>query len=142
MDAIPSLDGTAMPEVRVPILGLCTEASTPPQIIHGTHTALILPWQADDLTIQFALCGLQAAWQRETLLREEIARLEKRLADRIVIEKAKSVIMKQWGITEEAAYEQLRVQSRRQRKQMGEIAQSILDSQFLLGDAGPSSVSD
>jgi hypothetical protein len=40
--------------------------------------------------------------------------------------------MQRLGVCEEQAYKQLRMQSRRQRKQIREIAQSILDTQFLL----------
>src|SRR5262249_61357673 len=60
------------------------------------------------------------------------ARLQQRLEDRIVIERAKGILVQRLGVSEEDAYKRLRVLSRRQRRQIRDIAQSFLDTQSLL----------
>lgn len=83
-----------------------------------------------------ALQALAAAHERERTLRETVQRSQKRLSDRITIEKAKGILQQRLGISEEQAYRQLRLQSRRQRKQIREIAQALLDSHQLLAVNG------
>jgi response regulator NasT len=67
----------------------------------------------------------QAQWKLQ------VSRLQRRLADRIVIERAKGILVQRLKISEEEAYKRLRVLSRRQRRQIRDIAQSLLDTQFL-----------
>lgn len=62
----------------------------------------------------------------------QVTRLQQRLNDRIVIERAKGILVQQLKITEEDAYKRLRMLSRRQRRQIRDIAQSLLDTQLLL----------
>jgi hypothetical protein len=73
-----------------------------------------------------------AARQRHQDSRERLAQLQQRLTDRIVIERAKGILVIRLGITEDEAYKRLRVISRRQRRQMRDIAQSLLDTESLL----------
>ncbi len=61
----------------------------------------------------------------------QVSRLQRRLNDRIVIERAKGILVQRLKISEEEAYKRLRVLSRRQRRQIRDIAQSLLDTQFL-----------
>jgi hypothetical protein len=49
-----------------------------------------------------------------------------------VIERAKGILVQQLGVSEEEAYKRLRVSSRRQRRQIRDIAQSLIDTQALL----------
>jgi response regulator NasT len=79
-----------------------------------------------------ALLGAYAAQQRQAQWKAELVRLQQRLQDRIVIERAKGVMVQRLGITEEEAYRRLRLLSRRQRRQIRDIAQSLLDTQMLL----------
>src|SRR5262249_5371243 len=62
----------------------------------------------------------------------QVARLEQRLSDRIVIERAKGILIQRLKISEEEAYKRLHSLSRRQRRQIRDIAQSLLDTQLLL----------
>jgi response regulator NasT len=73
----------------------------------------------------FAGCRRQLQWKGE------VARLQRRLSDRIVIERAKGILVQRLKISEDEAYKRLRVLSRRQRRQIRDIAQSLLDTQFL-----------
>jgi response regulator NasT len=79
-----------------------------------------------------AIWGLLASRQREESWKRQVGSLQQRLTDRIVIERAKGILVQQLGIPEEEAYKRLRVSSRRQRRQIKDIAQSLLDAQLLL----------
>jgi hypothetical protein len=78
-----------------------------------------------------ALCSANAARQRHLQWKMQVDRLQQRLNDRIIIERAKGILVERLHITEEDAYKRLRVLSRRQRRQIRDIAQSLLDTQFL-----------
>ncbi len=84
----------------------------------------------DDLWL--ALLTTLAARERHRDARERMAQLQQRLTDRIVIERAKGILVLRLGISEDEAYKRLRVISRRQRRQMRDIAQSLLDTESLL----------
>jgi hypothetical protein len=79
-----------------------------------------------------ALLGALAARRRHLNGKAELAQLQQRLSDRIVIERAKGVLVQRLGISEDDAYKRLRVISRRQRRQVRDIAQSLLDTESLL----------
>jgi AmiR/NasT family two-component response regulator len=79
-----------------------------------------------------ALLTARTAQLRQAHWHAQVARLQQRLADRIVIERAKAILVQRLGLTEEEAYKRLRVLSRRQRRQIRDIAQSLLDTQSLL----------
>jgi response regulator NasT len=79
-----------------------------------------------------AVLGARAGQQRQAHYATQVVRLQQRLNDRILIERAKAVLIQRLGLSEEDAYRRLRVQSRRQRRPLREIAQSLLDTQFLL----------
>jgi hypothetical protein len=87
-------------------------------------------------TLGWAILSVAAAIRRERTWQVRVDALQQRLADRIVIERAKGVLVRQLGISEEEAYKRLRVLSRRQRRQIRDIAQSLLDAQSLLAPGG------
>jgi response regulator NasT len=78
-----------------------------------------------------ALLSAVACQRRFAHYTGQIAGLQQRLTDRIVIERAKGVLVQRLGVTEEEAYKRLRLLSRRQRRPIRDIAQSLLDTQFL-----------
>jgi response regulator NasT len=82
--------------------------------------------------LRLALLSAAVGQQRQAQWRLQMNRLQQRLNDRIVIERAKGVMVQRLGISEEEAYKRLRLQSRRQRRQIRDIAQSLLDTQLLL----------
>jgi response regulator NasT len=84
---------------------------------------------ADSLWL--ALLGALTGQRRQAHWKMQVARLQQRLNDRIIIERAKGVLVHRLGISEEDAYKRLRLLSRRQRRQIRDIAQSLLDTQFL-----------
>src|ERR1700760_4497975 len=65
-------------------------------------------------------------------LQDELDRAKSALEDRKVIDRAKGILMKMKGLTEEEAYVLLRSTAMREKKKIGEIAQSILTASELL----------
>src|SRR5262249_30981322 len=59
-------------------------------------------------------------------LEEKSSQLTEELETRKVVERAKGILQRESGFTEEEAYLSLRRQSRQQRKSMKEIAESIV----------------
>src|SRR5262249_62150714 len=79
-----------------------------------------------------AVLSAQASRHRLLFWKAQAEQLQQRLNDRIIIERAKGILVQRLGISEEEAYKRLRVLSRRQRRQIRDIAQSLLDTQSLL----------
>src|ERR1700680_283758 len=65
-------------------------------------------------------------------LQNELDRTKSALEDRKVTDRAKGILMKLKGLTEEEAYVLLRSTAMREKKKIGEIAQSILTASELL----------
>ena len=65
-------------------------------------------------------------------LEGELERTRSQLEERKVIDRAKGILMKVKGLTEEEAYVLMRSTAMREKKKIGEIAQSILTASELL----------
>jgi two-component system, response regulator / RNA-binding antiterminator len=65
-------------------------------------------------------------------LQDELERTKSALEDRKVIERAKGMLMKVKGLTEDEAYVLLRSTAMREKKKMAEIAQSIMTASEML----------
>ena len=65
-------------------------------------------------------------------LQSELERARSELDDRKVIDRAKGILMKLKGLTEDEAYVLLRSTAMREKKKIGEIAQSIITAAELL----------
>jgi two-component system, response regulator / RNA-binding antiterminator len=65
-------------------------------------------------------------------LQDELDRTKMALEERKVIDRAKGILMKLKGLTEEEAYVLLRSTAMREKKKIGEIAQSILTASEML----------
>jgi hypothetical protein len=74
--------------------------------------------------VALATCSAHEAHR----LRRELATVSERLGQRKLIERAKGLLQRQQGLSEQQAYEHLRTLSRRRRISMGEAAQSMLRS--------------
>lgn len=66
-------------------------------------------------------------------LKEELQRTKNDLADRKEIEKAKGIIMRQRGCSEDDAYAVLRKMAMDTNKKIGEVAKNVIDVMSLLG---------
>ena len=65
-------------------------------------------------------------------LQDELERTKSALEDRKIIDRAKGIVMKMKGLTEEEAYVLLRSTAMREKKKIGDIAQSIITAAELL----------
>jgi response regulator NasT len=65
-------------------------------------------------------------------LQDELERTKSALEDRKAIDRAKGILMKLKGLTEDEAYVLLRSTAMREKKKIGEIAQSIVTASELL----------
>jgi hypothetical protein len=100
------------------------------------HPVSFVPLRPGLDCLWLALMSAAASQRREAHYQGQLARLQQRLSDRIIIERAKGVLVQRLGVSEEDAYKRLRVLSRRQRRQIRDIAQSLLDTQALLLPGG------
>lgn len=65
-------------------------------------------------------------------LQDELERTKSALEDRKIIDRAKGIVMKLKGLTEDEAYVLLRSTAMREKKKIGDIAQSIITAAELL----------
>jgi response regulator NasT len=102
------------------------------QSVADIYPVSFIPAQPTLECLWLALLSAQGSQRRLSHYNTQIARLQQRLSDRIVIERAKGILVERLGVSEEEAYKRLRVLSRRQRRQIRDIAQSLLDTESLL----------
>jgi hypothetical protein len=106
-------------------------------VLAERHPVLLVPANPRPECLGLAVLSARAAGARQRGWQAQLEQLQQRLNDRIVIERAKGVLVQRLGIPEEEAYKRLRVLSRRQRRQIRDIAQSLLDAQALLSPDAP-----
>jgi hypothetical protein len=97
-----------------------------------TYPVWLLPPTPGPDELRLALHGALAAQRRQAYWKNQVVRLQQRLGDRVVIERAKGLLVQRLGISEEEAYKRLRLLSRRQRRQIRDIAQALIDAGYLL----------
>src|SRR5215475_2307045 len=88
--------------------------------------------QSDSSMIQASVDAGVSAYIVFAKLQDELDRTKTALEERKVIDRAKGILMKLKGLTEEEAYVLLRSTAMREKKKIGEIAQSILTASELL----------
>jgi two-component system, response regulator PdtaR len=141
VDAVIICDGAAPPHSELVALlesDVCVLAATTAahseryQALAQVHPLWFIPVRPTSEMLCLALRGLAACSQRQSRWKAQVDSLQQRLNDRIVIERAKGILVQRLGISEEEAYKRLRVSSRRQRRQIKDIAQSLIDTQALL----------
>ncbi len=99
----------------------------------------LLLWPANVEAIDLAFVNVAADLQRQRVWKARHEQLQQRLNDRILIERAKGVLVERLRISEREAYQRLRLQSRRQRRPIRDIARNLLDAQSLFSPANQSS---
>lgn len=96
----------------------------------GVFGYLIKPASANQLR-----AAIDVAWGRfvESLHdQDEIAALERKLAERRIIERAKWILVERRQMNEQEAMRTLQRQARQSRKKMAEVAQQLIDASELL----------
>jgi response regulator NasT len=96
----------------------------------GVSGYLVKPVRSEELAVAIDL-ALTRFRQLQTLA-ERVAALEQNLVDRKVIERAKGVLMRSKGISEEEAYLRIQRTSRRTHRKMVDVARSVLEAQDLI----------
>lgn len=91
---------------------------------YGVSGYLVKPLDAKSLipTVEVAISNGKQMQQ----LSDEIARVTRKLEDRIIIERAKGVVMKQEGLSEEEAFKKIRTISMQKRSPMVDIAKLLV----------------
>jgi len=95
----------------------------------------LFPDDPDSACLGLVVVNARDGLRRLSHWQAQVKQLQHRLNDRIVIERAKGVLIHRLGVSEEEAYKRLRLLSRRQRRQIREVAQGLLDAQQLLQPA-------
>jgi AmiR/NasT family two-component response regulator len=122
------LAAASLAGLPVPILFVVNVPLRSPQrLVSVVQQAAVMPVSAGPDGLYTALLSLRSALVRQRELLNEIARLRDKLEQRLLIEKAKALLIQQQGLSEEQAYLQLRGLSRRQRRPMAEVARELLE---------------
>ncbi|HEX9069845.1 MAG TPA: response regulator [Ktedonobacterales bacterium] len=137
---MPGVDGVSAAEVltreRVAPVVLVT-GYPDPQVIErardvGVVSYLTKPWRDEDLQAAVELgC---ARFQEFRDLEDKVTSLEDQLATRRVVERAKGILMEQYGLSENDAYQRIRRLSMNTRKTMREVADAIILTTELQGN--------
>jgi two-component system, response regulator PdtaR len=90
----------------------------------GVYNYLVKPFKETDLhpAIEIAL----SRWREMIELEKEVGRLEDALETRKVVDRAKGILMKKYGLTEPEAFRRIQVQSMKSRKPMKDLAEALI----------------
>ncbi len=91
--------------------------------LHTPADVAMLAFAGEQLGMAITVAAANAEMAR---LRESILKLESELETRKLVERAKGIMQRNDGMTEEEAYLKLRAESRRTRKPMRELAEAII----------------
>jgi len=92
----------------------------------NSYTDEIHNFTKEEASILQSIANQAAAAIENTRLSNEILKAKEELETRKVIEKAKGLLMKDFGITEDEAYRRIRKKSMDARKTMKEVAEAVL----------------
>lgn len=90
----------------------------------GVFAYLVKPFRENDLrpAIEIAI----SRYKEFLALEEEVSELEDKLETRKLVERAKGILMDQYGLKEQEAFRRIQLQSMNTRKSMKEIAEAII----------------
>ncbi len=90
----------------------------------GVYSYLVKPFKESDLVpaIEIAM----SRWEEYLALEKEARDLEDKLETRKAVDRAKGILMDQYGLKEQEAFRRIQVQSMNTRKSMREIAEAII----------------
>jgi response regulator NasT len=90
----------------------------------GVSSYLIKPFKEADLMPQIEVAV--ARWDAFMQIEEQATDLEEKLETRKAVDRAKGILMDQYGLKEQEAFRRIQVQSMNTRKSMREIAEAII----------------
>lgn len=133
---ISVLDVTTEPGYKYPDVakreGLCSLLCVPMMIkdrvigVINSYTSQEHRFSEEEIQVLSAVANQAAVAIEHTRLMERSLAIQEALDSRKLVERAKGVLMKQQGVTEEAAFQLLQRQSMNTRKSMREIAEAVL----------------
>jgi len=92
----------------------------------NNYTDTVHEFTQEEINILRSIAGQAAVAIENTRLRDEILKAREELNTRKLIEKAKGVLMKDMGISEEEAYKKLQKKSMDLRKSMKDLAEAVV----------------
>lgn len=113
------------------VVATTRERAEPYLLLAERYAVQLTPLPATLESLSLALLSLLSALQRQRSWQARIDQLQQRLNDRILVERAKGILVERLAISEKEAYQRLRLQSRRQRRPIRDVAQGLLDAQLL-----------
>jgi response regulator NasT len=90
----------------------------------GVYSYLVKPFKQTDLMPQIEIAV--ARWDAFLKIEEQANDLEDKLETRKSVDRAKGILMDQYGLKEQEAFRRIQVQSMNTRKSMREIAEAII----------------
>jgi len=90
----------------------------------GVYSYLVKPFKEVDLMPQIEVAV--ARWEAFLKIEEQATDLEDKLETRKSVDRAKGILMDQYGLKEQEAFRRIQVQSMNTRKSMREIAEAII----------------
>ncbi|MBE2318462.1 ANTAR domain-containing protein [Solirubrobacter sp. CPCC 204708] len=116
-----------------PVLVSVRKAESPETIARAADMGImgyVDSWAPDDL--QGAIDVAVRRHREEQRLSEKVAQLESALDRRVIIERAKGILMERHRVGERAAFELLRDHARSSGRRVFDVAQTVLDGHALL----------
>lgn len=132
-DMLEHLRGISRDDPR-PIVMFCDDDSD--ETIRAAVAAGVSAYVVDGLHPRRVKPILQAAvarFREFQTLRLELAKAQSTLAERKLLERAKGIIMKQRGVSEEEAYHALRKLAMNRNQRIAEVAENVIAAAELLG---------
>jgi two-component system, response regulator PdtaR len=127
-------------------MAVCHEQPVPVILVSAFHERELLERAEAEHVLAYLVKPIKAAdlvpaigialrrFEQFQALRREADDLRQALEDRKVIERAKGILMKSKGLSEEEAYTLLRKTAMNQNRKIAEIAQSLVTAAGLLGE--------
>jgi uroporphyrinogen-III synthase len=100
---------------------------------HSAEEIAVMKFIGEQLGVTIAKSLLE---RENARLMEETAEMKRELETRKIVERAKGLLQRKFGLSEEDAYFRLRNQSRRLRRPMRALAEAIILSEDLARDSG------
>ena len=106
------------PDPDAESITLATEAGVHAYVVNGYNPSRLRP----------VMHLAQARFRRDQILQEELAELNRRFAERTLVDRAKGILMGARQLREEEAYRALRTAAMHTKQRIGQVSQEVIDS--------------
>ncbi|MHC5024152.1 MAG: ANTAR domain-containing response regulator [Planctomycetota bacterium] len=136
---MPRKNGLEAAEVlyrRMGVPVIIFSAYSDPEYIDTSNAIGVFGYLLKPVTDDQLRAGITIAWGRyidDVVHRSEVGTLKQRLEDRKIVEQAKWIIVKRKGVDEPDAMRLLQRQARNNRRQLADVARSIIENEDLFG---------